>query len=240
MENIENIFDRTKLLLGENAMQRLKNSTVAIFGVGGVGGFVAESLARSGIGNFVLVDNDTVSFSNINRQIIATIQTVGKNKVEVMKERILSINPNATIIAKKCFFLPQNSSEFDFNLYDYVIDAVDTVSAKIEIIVQAKKCNKMVISSMGAGNKLDPTKFSIADISKTSVCPLARVMRNELKKRKITGVKCVFSTEEVKVLKKIEKDTKTNKVIPGSVSFVPSVAGLIIASEVIKDLICDI
>ena len=240
MENIENIFYRTKLLLGDDDMQRLKNSTVALFGVGGVGGFVAESLARSGIGNFVLVDNDTVSFSNINRQIIATIQTVGKNKVEVMKGRILSINPNANVIAKKCFYLPQNSSEFDFNLYDYVIDAVDTVSAKIEIIVQAKKCNKMVISSMGAGNKLDPTKFSIADISKTSVCPLARVMRNELKKRKITGVKCVFSTEEVKVLKKIEKDTKTNKVIPGSVSFVPSVAGLIIASEVIKDLICDI
>ncbi len=236
MENIENIFDRTALLLGSDAMEKLHDSTVAIFGVGGVGGYVAEALARSGIGNFVLVDNDVVSFSNINRQIIATTQTVGMQKVEVMKERILSINPNANVTAKKCFYLPQTSGEFDFTQYDYVVDAVDTVTAKIEIIVQAKKCDKMVISSMGAGNKLDPTKFAVADISKTSVCPLARVMRRELKKRRITGVKCVYSTEEPKLSQNVIPDPKTGKVPPASIAFVPSVAGLIIASQVIRDL----
>ncbi len=236
MENIENIFTRTELLLGSDAMAKLHDSTVAIFGVGGVGGYVAESLARSGIGSFVLVDNDTVSFSNINRQIIATTQTVGMPKVEVMKDRILSINPNAKVSAKKCFYLPQTSGEFDFSQYDYVVDAVDTVTAKIEIIVQAKKSGKPIISSMGAGNKLDPTKFAVADISKTSVCPLARVMRHELKKRKITGVKCVYSTEEPKVRKNAAPDPKTGKVAPASIAFVPSVAGLIIASQIVRDL----
>ncbi len=231
-------FLRTQVLLGKEAINRLKNSTVAVFGVGGVGGYVCEALARSGVGHFVLVDNDEVSVSNINRQIIATHRTIGMQKVLVMKDRILDINPDADVECRQCFYLPENSSEFDFSDYDYVVDAVDTVSAKIEIIMQAKNCSVPVISSMGAGNKLDPTMFEVSDIHKTSVCPLARVMRNELRKRNIKNVKVVYSKEKpVKPLEPINDCTGGKKNPPGSISFVPSVAGLIIAGEVIKDLV---
>ncbi|MBO5508953.1 MAG: tRNA threonylcarbamoyladenosine dehydratase [Lachnospiraceae bacterium] len=239
-------FARTELLLGEHKMNRLKDSRIAIFGVGGVGGYVAEALARSGVGSFVLVDADTVSETNINRQIIALNSTVGRYKVEAMKERILDINPEADVEARVCFYLPENAGEFDFSEYDYVVDAVDTVTAKIEIITKARSCEVPVISSMGAGNKLDPTAFKVADIEKTSVCPLARVMRYELKKRGIKKVKCVYSTEtpvknpqdvshELKERLESEKG-QGKRAVPGSVAFVPSVAGLIIAGEVVKDL----
>lgn len=239
-------FARTELLLGEHKMNRLKDSRIAIFGVGGVGGYVAEALARSGVGSFVLVDADTVSETNINRQIIALNSTVGRYKVEVMKERILDINPEADVEARVCFYLPENAGEFDFSEYDYVVDAVDTVTAKIEIITKARSCGVPVISSMGAGNKLDPTAFKVADIEKTSVCPLARVMRYELKKRGIKKVKCVYSTEtpvknpqdvSLELKEKLESENGQGKrAVPGSVAFVPSVAGLIIAGEVVKDL----
>lgn len=239
-------FARTELLLGEHKMNRLKDSRIAIFGVGGVGGYVAEALARSGVGSFVLVDADTVSETNINRQIIALNSTVGRYKVEVMKERILDINPEADVEARVYFYLPENAGEFDFSEYDYVVDAVDTVTAKIEIITKARSCGVPVISSMGAGNKLDPTAFKVADIEKTSVCPLARVMRYELKKRGIKKVKCVYSTEtpvknpqdvSLELKEKLESEKGQGKrAVPGSVAFVPSVAGLIIAGEVVKDL----
>lgn len=239
-------FARTELLLGEHKMNRLKDSRIAIFGVGGVGGYVAEALARSGVGSFVLVDADTVSETNINRQIIALNSTVGRYKVEVMKERILDINPEADVETRVCFYLPENAGEFDFSEYDYVVDAVDTVTAKIEIITKARSCGVPVISSMGAGNKLDPTAFKVADIEKTSVCPLARVMRYELKKRGIKKVKCVYSTEtpvknpqdvSLELKEKLESEKGQGKrAVPGSVAFVPSVAGLIIAGEVVKDL----
>ena len=239
-------FARTELLLGEHKMNRVKDSRIAIFGVGGVGGYVAEALARSGVGSFVLVDADTVSETNINRQIIALNSTVGRYKVEVMKERILDINPEADVEARVCFYLPENAGEFDFSEYDYVVDAVDTVTAKIEIITKARSCGVPVMSSMGAGNKLDPTAFKVADIEKTSVCPLARVMRYELKKRGIKKVKCVYSTEtpvknpqdvSLELKEKLESEKGQGKrAVPGSVAFVPSVAGLIIAGEVVKDL----
>lgn len=227
-------FTRTVMLIGENAVKRLSSARVAVFGIGGVGGFVVEALARSGIGFFDLIDSDTVNISNINRQIIATHNTLGEYKVDAMKDRILSINPDAKVELYRKFYLPENSSEFDFSKYDYVVDAVDTVTAKIEIILNAKKANVPVISSMGTGNKLDPTRFEIADIYKTTICPLARVMRRELKKRDVDSLKVLYSTEEP-----VKSITGENgeRPVPASISFVPSVAGLIIAGEVIKDLI---
>lgn len=231
-------FERSAMLLGEEQVDHLINKRVAIFGIGGVGGYVAEALARTGIGAFDLIDHDTVSVTNLNRQIIATMDTIGRNKAEVMKERILSIHPEAEVAVHDSFFLPENANEFDFCTYDYVVDAVDTVTAKLEIIERAKKAGVPVISAMGAGNKLDPTKFVVTDISKTSMCPLAKVMRRELKKRNISDVKVVYSTEEAKTpLFTPPAEGETRKKAPGSVAFVPSVAGLIVASEVIKDLI---
>jgi len=219
-------FSRTAQLIGEENVKNLFSKHVIVFGCGGVGGFVVEALARSGIGKISLVDNDSVNISNINRQIIALHSTVGKQKVDVLKNRILDINPNCQVFTFNTFFLPENSHSFDFSQYDYVVDAVDTVTAKIEIIKKSKDANVPIISSMGTGNKLNPLAFKVADISKTNVCPLARVMRNELKKRGISKVKCVYS-EELPVIQ-----TQT----PASIAFVPSVAGLLIASEVIKDL----
>ncbi len=233
-----NQFSRTELLLGQDAMKKLLQSKVIVFGVGGVGGHTIEALVRSGIQNIDIVDNDTVSLTNINRQIIATHSSIGKSKVQVMKERILDINPDAKVTAWECFYLPETKDQFDFSKYDYIVDAVDTVSAKISLIEQAKACGTKIICSMGAGNKLDPTQFEVADISKTSVCPLARVMRQECKKRHLEKVKVVYSKEKP-VTPKAHSDSeqKGNGFAPGSSAFVPSVAGLIIASEVIKDLI---
>ena len=233
-----NQFSRTQLLLGADNMERLANAKVAVFGIGGVGGFV-------------IVDDDKVCLTNINRQIIATRKTVGKYKVDVMTERILEINPDAKVEARKCFYLPENAHEFDFSEYDYVVDAVDTVTAKLEIIMRAKECNVPVISCMGAGNKLDPTQFEVADIYKTSVCPLARVMRRELKKRGVNKLKVVYSKEQpIRPIEDMSISCRSHCVcppgtvhkcterrdIPGSIAFVPSVAGLILAGEVIKDL----
>lgn len=228
-------FERTKLLLGNASVEKLIKSKVCIFGVGGVGGYVAEGLARCGVGTIDLVDKDIVSRSNINRQIIALEDTIGLYKVDVMKKRILKINPQCNVTAYKLFYLPETENEIDFSKYDYIIDAIDTVSAKISIIENAKKNNVMVISAMGAGNKLDPMKFEISDINQTSVCPLARVMRYELKKRGIKGVKVCYSKEEPQKSNLI--DENTNKQIPGSISFVPSVCGLLIAKEVVNDLL---
>ena len=243
-------LSRTERLIGQENIEKLASARVAVFGIGGVGGFTVEALVRSGIGHIELIDHDTVAESNLNRQIIATQDTIGRDKVDVMKERILSINPDAEVIMHKCFFLPENKDDFDFSKYTYVVDAVDTVTAKIAIIEEAKKTGVPVISSMGTGNKLDPTKFEVADISKTSVCPLAKVMRRELKKRGISHVKVVYSKE--KAITPLTEDVTPQcseqngedamgrkKIAPGSVSFVPSVAGLIIAGEVIKD-ICNI
>lgn len=244
-------FSRTQLLLGAEAIEKFKNSRVAVFGIGGVGGFVVEGLVRSGIGAFDLIDDDKVCLTNLNRQIIATRKTVGKYKVDVMKERILEINPDADVTTHKCFYLPDTAEEFDFSAYDYVVDAVDTVSAKIELIMRAKEANVPIISCMGAGNKLDPTRFEVTDIYKTSVCPLAKVMRRELKKRGIKKLKVVYSKEEpIKPIEDMSISCKKNcicppgaehkcterRAIPGSVSFVPSVAGLIIAGEILKDI----
>ena len=233
-----NQFSRTELLIGSENINKLKNSTVAVFGIGGVGGFAAEALARAGIGHLVLIDNDTVSLTNINRQIVALHSTIGKYKTEVMRDRIADINPDAIVEVHNCFYLPENKSDFDFSKYDYVVDAVDTVAAKLSIIEEAKRCNVPVISSMGAGNKLNPTMFEVADISKTSVCPLAKVMRYELKKRGIKNVKVVYSKEpaiKASVLEGYDEST-SKRSVPGSISFVPSVAGLIVAGEVIKDI----
>ena len=238
---MKEIFSRSALLLGEEGIEKLNKSKVAVFGVGGVGGYVAEALARSGVGHFVLVDNDDVSITNINRQIIATTKTVGRDKVEVMRERILEINPEADIEIRKCFYLPENADTFDFSDYSYVVDAVDTVTAKLEIIVRAKEADVPVISSMGAGNKLNPTKFEVADIYKTSVCPLAKVMRHECKKRGIKKLKVVYSKEESMkpIMNSNVEIPEGKRAIPGSVAFVPSVAGLIIAGEVVKDIVCN-
>ncbi|MCR4790070.1 MAG: tRNA threonylcarbamoyladenosine dehydratase [Treponemataceae bacterium] len=225
---MENQFSRTEILLGKDSMEILKNARVAVFGIGGVGGHIVEALVRSGIYNIDIIDKDTVSLTNLNRQIIALHSSIGKYKVDVMKERILDINPEAKVNAYKCFYLPETKDQFDFSKYDYVADAVDTVTAKIQLIVQAKEAGCKIISCMGAGNKVDPNKFEIADISKTSVCPLARVMRQECKKRGIKDVKVLYSKENA---------IKTENPFPGSTSFVPSVAGLIIASEIIKDLV---
>ncbi|MBQ8791901.1 MAG: tRNA threonylcarbamoyladenosine dehydratase [Ruminiclostridium sp.] len=227
------LYKRTSMLIGEEKVNILKKKTVAVFGVGGVGGYVAEALARVGIGHIVLIDKDEVSDSNRNRQIIALTSTIGRPKVEVMKERILDINPGARVTAKQCFFLPETADEFDFSDYDYVVDAVDTVTAKLLIIERCKQACVPVISSMGTGNKLDATAFRVADIYKTSVCPLARVMRRELKKRGIDSLKVVYSEEEPIAT---NQESEHGKPVPGSVSFVPSVAGLIIAGEVIKDI----
>ena len=219
-------FSRTAQLLGNENVEKLFDKHVIVFGVGGVGGYVVEALVRSGVGNISIVDNDVVNESNINRQIIAFHSTIGMQKVEVLKNRILDINPDCQVFVHNQFFLPENSNDFDFSIYDYVVDAVDTVTAKIEIIKKSKESNVPVISSMGTGNKLNPVGFKVSDISKTKVCPLARVMRNELKKRGISKVKCVYSEENPVI------QTKT----PASVAFVPPVAGLLIASEVVKDL----
>ena len=227
-------FSRTELLIGREALEKLAKAKVAIFGIGGVGSFVTEGLARAGVGNFLLVDHDTISESNLNRQIHALNTTIGKYKVDVMKERILQINPNAQVEISTEFFMPDSKTNLINNTIDYIVDAVDTVTAKIEIVMQAEKLNIPVISSMGTGNKLDPTKFEITDINKTSVCPLAKVMRKELRVREIKKLKVVYSKEEPI---KVKKEENTKKQVPGSISFVPSVAGFIIASEVVKDII---
>lgn len=233
-------FVRSALLLGEDSAERLGRARVAVFGIGGVGGYAVEALARAGIGHFLLIDNDEVSVSNINRQIIATWDTVGLEKTVAMKERIASINPDAEVKTKECFFLPENADEIDFSEYDYIVDAVDTVSAKLEIIVRAKAAGVPVISCMGAGNKLDPTQFRVTDIYQTQVCPLARVMRRELKKRGVESCKVVYSVEEArKPLTALlsEEEAQSRRRVPGSVSFVPPVAGLIAAGEVVRELL---
>lgn len=246
-----NQFSRTELLLGKEAMERLSRAKVAVFGIGGVGGYVCEALVRSGVGSFDLVDDDKVCLTNLNRQIIATRKTVGQYKAEVMKERILEINPDAKVEIHKCFFLPENADEFPFEEYDYIVDAVDTVTAKIALVMKAQEKGVPIISSMGAGNKLDASQFQVADIYKTKVCPLAKVMRRELKKRGVKKLKVVYSEEKpTRPIDDMAISCRTNCIcppgakhkcterrdIPGSVAFVPSVAGLIIAGEVIKDL----
>ncbi len=228
-------FKRFEMLIGKENLEKLSKKHIAIFGIGGVGGYVCEALARSGIGNFTLIDNDVVDVSNLNRQIIATTSTIGLPKVEVMKERILSINKEAKISTYQCFFLPENASIFDFSKFDYIVDAIDTVTEKLAIIELAKKNNVPVISAMGTGNKLNPLDLIITDISKTSMCPLARVMRTELRKRGITKLKVVYSQEMP--IKTGVFNPETGKSVPGSSAFVPGVAGLVIASEVVKDLI---
>lgn len=246
-----NQFSRTQLLIGEAAINKLQKSRVAVFGIGGVGGYVCEALVRSGVGAFDLVDDDKVCLTNLNRQIIATRKTVGKYKADVMKERMLDINPDVDVRIHRCFFLPENADDFPFDEYDYVVDAVDTVTAKIELILRAKAHNVPIISAMGAGNKLDPGRFKIADIYQTSVCPLARVMRRELKKRHVKKLKVVYSDEQpIRPLEDMSISCRTGCIcppgaqhkcterrdIPGSTAFVPAVAGLMIAGEIVKDL----
>lgn len=243
---METQFSRTQLLLGEDSMDKLKNARVAVFGVGGVGGYVCEALVRSGIGAFDLIDSDEVCLSNLNRQIIATRSSVGRYKVDVMKERMLDINPDVDVRVYKCFFLPENADEFPFAEYDYVIDAVDTVTAKIELVMKCQKENVPIISSMGAGNKIEASAFKVADIYKTRTCPLAKVMRHELKKRGVKKLKVVYSEEKpiTPIVESNADNTQTAEIsartqrrsTPGSLAFVPSVAGLIIAGEVVKDL----
>ena len=233
-------LDRAKLLIGEENLQKLSRSSVALFGVGGVGGFVAEALARSGVGAITVFDNDTIAESNLNRQIIANVHNIGKDKTDEIKSRLLSINPNLKVSVNKVFYLPENAEEFDLSAYDYVVDAVDTVSAKIEIIKRAKAVGVPVISCMGTGGKTDPTMLKVSDIQKTSVCPLARVMRRELKKHGISGVKVVYSEEEPvcdKAAMKNAEKIKCGRPSPPSMIFVPASAGLIIAREVVFDLI---
>lgn len=231
-------FSRTRLLVGKESVEKLNNAKVAIFGIGGVGGYVAEALARSGVGNLVLIDNDKVSITNINRQIIALHSTIGRYKTEVMKERILDINPKARVEIHNCFFLPENADEFDFSGYDYVVDAVDTVTAKIEIIMRAQAAGVPVISAMGAGNKLDATKFIVTDIYKTQMCPLAKVMRKELRNRGVKALKVLYSTEPAVVPCEVpeEEPQEGRRSTPGSIAYVPSVAGLLLAGEVINDI----
>ena len=246
-----NQFSRTQLLLGEEGMKKLAGARVAVFGIGGVGGYVCEALVRSGVGAFDLIDDDKVCLTNLNRQIIATRKTVGKYKTDVMKERMLEINPDVKVETHKCFFLPENADDFPFEEYDYIVDAVDTVTAKISLVMKAKEKGVPIISSMGAGNKLDASQFKVADIYKTKVCPLAKVMRRELKKRRIRHLKVVYSKEQP--LEPIDdmavscrehcicppgavRKCTERRAIPGSTAFVPSVVGLIIAGEVVKDL----
>ncbi len=233
-------FSRTRLVLGAEGLERLKAARVAVFGIGGVGGYTVEALARSGVGALDLIDNDTVSLSNINRQIYALHSTIGRQKTEVAKERIADICPDTRVTVYNTFFMPENSGDFDFSQYDYVVDAVDTVSAKLEIIRLSKLAGVPVISSMGAGNKLDASRFRVTDISKTSVCPLAKVMRLELRKRGIKGVKAVWS-DEIPIKPDEQKteearENKARRAVPGSLAFVPSAAGLLIAGEVVRDL----
>ena len=236
---MENQFSRTERLLGKENMEKLAAARVCIFGIGGVGSYVAETLARSGVGHLELVDNDVVCLSNLNRQIIATHETLGQYKVDVMKERILSINPAAEVTVHKCFYLPETRAQFDFTNYDYVVDAIDTVAGKIALVLQAEESGTPVISSMGAGNKLDPAAFQVADIYQTSVCPLAKVMRRELKRRGVKKLKVVYSKEQPVAVQNDEESLQSSprRNIPGSIAFVPSVAGLIIAGEVVKDLV---
>lgn len=252
-------FIRTEMLIGRDAMEKLRAARVAVFGIGGVGGHAAEALARSGVGSLVLVDNDVVSLSNINRQVIALHSTLGRYKTEVMRERILDINPKAQVEIHTCFFLPENAGDFNFSAYDYVVDAVDTVAAKLEIIERAKRAGTPVISAMGAGNKLNPAAFSVMDIYKTQMCPLARVMRRELRRRDINSLKVVCSSEpaleprglepaeENEFRQEAEENVSTceteggkaagsRRAVPGSISYVPSIAGLLLAGEVIQDL----
>lgn len=246
-----NQFSRTQLLLGSDVMELLYKKKVAVFGIGGVGGYVCEALVRSGIGSFDLIDDDKVCLTNLNRQILATRKTVGKYKTEVMRERMLEINPDAKIDIHKCFFLPENADEFPFNEYNYIVDAVDTVTAKIELILRAQREGIPIISAMGAGNKLDAGRLKVADIYNTRVCPLARVMRRELKKKDVKSLKVVYSDEQpIRPLEDMSISCRTNCIcppgakhkcterrdIPGSIAFVPAVAGLLIAGEVIKDL----
>lgn len=227
---------RTELLLGEEGVKILSDSRVAVFGVGGVGGFAIEALARSGVGTLDIIDNDQVCESNLNRQIIALHSTIGRNKTDVMKERIADINPGIRVNVHQCFYLPENADSFDFTQYDYIIDAIDTVAGKIQLVMQAQAAGTPIISCMGAGNKLDPARFEVSDIYKTSVCPLAKVMRKELKARGVKSLKVVYSREEA--MKPVQTIAEGNRrAIPGSIAFVPSVAGLILAGEVIKDLV---
>ncbi len=237
MISIKELFVRTEMLFGEEAMKKFASSRVAVFGIGGVGGHAAEALVRSGIGNIELIDADTVCQSNINRQLFATTKNIGRLKTEAAKERLLEINPDIKITVKSIFYLPENADEFDFTQYDYIIDAVDTVAAKLSLAQKAQLAGTPIISSMGAGNKLDPTLFEVADIYKTSVCPLAKVMRTECRKRGIKKLKCVYSKEiPMKPKEVFSEEKSTRRQTPGSVAFVPSVAGLIIAGEVLKDL----
>ena len=246
-----NQFSRTELLLGKDGMERLKNARVAVFGIGGVGGYTVEALARSGVGTLDLIDDDKVCLTNLNRQIIATRKTVGKYKVDVAKERILEINPDAVVHTYKMFYMPDTADQFDFSQYDYVVDAIDTVTGKIELVMQAQKSNTPIISCMGAGNKMDASAFEVADIYKTKVCPLAKVMRRELKKRGVKKLKVVYSEEKpMEPVEDMAVSCRSNcicppgaehkcterRAIPGSMAFVPSVVGLIIAGEVVKDL----
>ena len=237
-----NKFDRTKRLLGSDAMIKLNESHVAVFGIGGVGGHAVEALVRSGIGEITIVDSDEVAESNINRQLIATTKTVGRKKVEVMKEHLLEINPETVVHVYDCFFLPETKAQFDFSEYDYVIDAVDTVTAKLALVEACKEAGVPIVSSMGAGNKLDPTAFEVTDIYKTSVCPLAKVMRKELKARGIKKLKVVYSKEiplePIEDENFVSDETRRRRATPGSIAFVPSVAGLILAGEVVKDIAC--
>lgn len=250
-----NQFSRTELLIGKEGIEKLANSRVAIFGIGGVGGYTVEALARSGVGEFDLIDDDRICLTNINRQILATRSTVGKYKVDVAMERILDINPRAQVHVYKTFYMPDTADQFDFSVYDYVVDAIDTVTGKLQLVEQAYRTGTRIISSMGAGNKMDASAFQVADISKTSVCPLAKVMRRELRKRGIKKLKVVYSTELPIEPKETEELSCKNhcvcppgtarkctvrRQIPGSTAFVPSVAGLIIAGEVVKDLIKDV
>ena len=228
-----NQFSRTELVIGKEGVEKLNNAKVAIFGLGGVGSFVLEGLVRAGIGNFVLIDDDKICLTNLNRQILATRKTVGQAKVEVAKQRILDINPNANVEIHQEFFMPETEGILD-NSIDYIVDCIDTVTAKIELVVRAEKLNIPIISCMGTGNKLDPTRFEVTDIYKTSICPLAKVMRKELRSRGIKKLKVVYSKEEPVKLNETEK-----KKVPGSISFVPSVAGLIIAGEVVKAILND-
>ena len=234
-------YSRTRFLLGQEAMDKLRASRVAVFGLGGVGGYVVETLARSGIGSLDLIDHDTISITNLNRQLLATRHTIGMSKAQAAKERVLSIDPDIQVNAIQEFFMPDTADQFDFSRYDYVVDAVDTVTAKLALIAAAKAANVPIISSMGTGNKLDPTKFQIADISKTSVCPLARIMRKECAKRGFKNVKVLFSTEDplepVYDPQTLTEMPEGRRALPGSVAYVPSVAGLIIAGQVIEDLI---
>lgn len=247
-----NQFSRTELLLGKENMERLKNARVAVFGIGGVGGYTVEALARSGVGMLDLIDDDKVCLTNINRQIIATRKTIGQYKVDVAKERVLDINPEAVVNTYKTFYMPDTADQFDFTQYDYVVDAIDTVTGKIQLVMAAKEAGVPIISSMGAGNKMDPTAFEVADIYKTSVCPLAKVMRRELKKRGIKHLKVVYSKEQALTpMDDMAISCKSNCIcppgtarkctqrrqVPGSNAFVPSVVGLIIGGEVIKDLV---